>query len=301
MTDISIGDLVGWVDARNRISSDNDFCIMDFKYGGGKTEFSGFPCRVDGFIAIFCISGEFTININMDEYAVKKDTLLLSVPMNIINSAWCSPEQLKDLHFIMVAISSDYLSGLNIDGSRVLSDGMQMMRVPSIVMNREEKAIGESFLLLADKIMKYPFEYRRQSLRGVVSSLTYFIVDMCAKRQEVSLARPWKPGERNRTVTMQFIKLVSEYHHTERTVLFYADKMCLTPKYLSKLVKSATGRSAPDWIDSYVILEIKNMLKYSNMPIKEIAARLNFSNQSVFHKYFRAHTGMTPVQYRNNG
>ena len=301
MNDISIGDLVGWVDARNRISSDNDFCIMDFTYGGENREFASFPCRLDAFMAIFCISGEFSITINMDEYTVRKDTLLLSVPSNIINSASCSPDNLRNLHFIMMAISTDYLTGLNIDGSKVLSEGMQIMQIPSIVMDHQEKALGESYLMLAAKIMKYPFGYRRESLRGVVSSLAYFIVDMCAKRQEVSLSEPWKPGARNRTVTMQFLKLVGEHHHTERTVLFYADKMCLTPKYLSKLVKSATGRSAPDWIDSYVILEIKNMLKYSNMPIKEIAARLNFSNQSVFHKYFRAHTGLTPVQYRNNG
>ena len=300
MKEISIGDLVGWVDVRRRISSDNDFCIMDFKYGGENSEFAGFPCRVDGFVAIFCISGEFSITINMDEYTVKKDTLLLNVPSNVINSASCSQENLKDLHFIMMAISTDYLTGLNIDGSKILSGDMQMWQIPSIVMSRQEKALGESYLMLADKILDYPFEYRRQSLRGVVSSLAYFIVDMCVKRQEVSLSQPWKPGARNRTVTMQFLKLVAEHHHTERTVLFYADKMCLTPKYLSKLVKSATGRSAPEWIDSYVILEIKNMLKYSDMPIKEIAARMNFSNQSVFHKYFRAHTGMTPAQYRNS-
>ena len=236
----------------------------------------------------------------MDEYTVKKDTLLLNVPSNVINSASCSQENLKDLHFIMMAISTDYLTGLNIDGSKILSGDMQMWQIPSIVMSRQEKALGESYLMLADKILDYPFEYRRQSLRGVVSSLAYFIVDMCVKRQEVSLSQPWKPGARNRTATMQFLKLVAEHHHTERTVLFYADKMCLTPKYLSKLVKSATGRSAPEWIDSYVILEIKNMLKYSDMPIKEIAARMNFSNQSVFHKYFRAHTGMTPAQYRNS-
>ena len=300
MKEITIGDLVGWVDVRRRISSDNDFCIMDFKYGGENSEFAGFPCRVDGFVAIFCISGEFSITINMDEYTVKKDTLLLNVPSNVINSASCSQENLKDLHFIMMAISTDYLTGLNIDGSKILSGDMQMWQIPSIVMSRQEKALGESYLMLADKILDYPFEYRRQSLRGVVSSLAYFIVDMCVKRQEVSLSQPWKPGARNRTATMQFLKLVAEHPHTERTVLFYADKMCLTPKYLSKLVKSATGRSAPEWIDSYVILEIKNMLKYSDMPIKEIAARMNFSNQSVFHKYFRAHTGMTPAQYRNS-
>ena len=104
----------------------------------------------------------------MDEYTVKKDTLLLNVPSNVINSASCSQENLKDLHFIMMAISTDYLTGLNIDGSKILSGDMQMWQIPSIVMSRQEKALGESYLMLADKILNYPFEYRRQSLRGVV-------------------------------------------------------------------------------------------------------------------------------------
>lgn len=68
----------------------------------------------------------------------------------------------------------------------------------------------------------------------------------------------------------------------------------------AKLIKNATGRSAPEWIDSFVILEAKSMLKYSPMPIKEIVSRLNFPDQSVFHKFFKAHTGMTPNEYRNS-
>ena len=79
---------------------------------------------------------------------------------------------------------------------------------------------------------------------------------------------------------------------------FYADKLHLTPKYLSKIIKEASGRSGPDWIDEYVILEAKNLLRYSKMTIKEIVFALNFPNASVFHKYFKAHTGLTPTDYR---
>jgi AraC-like DNA-binding protein len=85
-----------------------------------------------------------------------------------------------------------------------------------------------------------------------------------------------------------------------RNVGFYADKLCLTPKYLSKLIKTTSGKSAPEWIDSYVILEAKNLLKYSDIAIKEIVYRLNFPNQSVFYKFFKARTGMTPSEYRNS-
>jgi AraC-like DNA-binding protein len=97
-----------------------------------------------------------------------------------------------------------------------------------------------------------------------------------------------------------FLQLVSEYHTKERNMAFYAERLCLTPKYLSKLVKNVSGRSAPDWIDSFVILEAKNMLRYSDASIKEIVYNLNFPNQSVFYKFFKANTGMTPSEYRNS-
>lgn len=97
----------------------------------------------------------------------------------------------------------------------------------------------------------------------------------------------------------QFIKLVSEYHTEQRNVGFYAQRLNLTPKYLSRIIRDASGRSAPEWIDDYVILEAKNLLKYSGLAIKEIVYKLNFPSQSVFYKFFKSHTGMTPTEYKN--
>lgn len=74
----------------------------------------------------------------------------------------------------------------------------------------------------------------------------------------------------------------------------------MSPKYLSKLIKEVSGKSAPEWIDAYVMLEAKHLLKYTDISIKEIVFKLNFSNQTVFYKYFKAHTGMTPTEYRNS-
>ena len=104
---------------------------------------------------------------------------------------------------------------------------------------------------------------------------------------------------RSRVTFDNFIRLVSENYTKYRNVGFYADQLCLTPKYLSKVVKNFSGKSAPDWIDAYVILEAKNLLKYSDLAIKEIVYRLNFPNQSVFYKFFKTRTGITPSQYRN--
>ena len=105
---------------------------------------------------------------------------------------------------------------------------------------------------------------------------------------------------RSNRVFEEFLLLVSEFHMRERSVSFYAEKLCLTPKYLAKLVKNATGKSASDWIDGYVILEAKNMLRYSPMPVKDIVSRLNFPDAPTFHKYFKLRTGMTPARYRKS-
>ena len=157
----------------------------------------------------------------------------------------------------------------------------------------------KKYLDLASDILKSNLMYKRECISSLLSSLFYLDGGVIEKRMKDAQARKdVSKLDRSKVIFDRFISVVSEYHTQERGVAFYADKLCLTPKYLSKLVKSASGRSAPDWIDAYVMLEAKNMLKYSDIPIKEIVSRLNFPNPSTFHKFFKAKAGLTPLQYR---
>jgi AraC-like DNA-binding protein len=79
---------------------------------------------------------------------------------------------------------------------------------------------------------------------------------------------------------------------------FYADRMCFTPKYLSKVIKENSGKSANSWIDDYVILEAKAMLKSTNMTVQQINDELNFPSQSFFGKYFKRIVGVSPKEYK---
>ncbi|MBO7523608.1 MAG: AraC family transcriptional regulator, partial [Bacteroidales bacterium] len=106
------------------------------------------------------------------------------------------------------------------------------------------------------------------------------------------------PQSKDDRYLYDFIKLLSAHCKTERSVGFYAKKLCITPKYLSSRLRMVSGMSAKEWIDNYLILEIKNLLKYSNMDVKEIAFALHFPNQSFFTQYFKRHTGMLPTEYR---
>ncbi len=100
------------------------------------------------------------------------------------------------------------------------------------------------------------------------------------------------------TIVRDFIKLVHVHYTTERSVGFYAGRLCISPKYLSLLVKEATGRSAARWIDEFVLMEAKNLLRYSGKNVQQVAYALNFPNQSSFGKFFKHLTVQSPTAYQ---
>ncbi len=111
-----------------------------------------------------------------------------------------------------------------------------------------------------------------------------------------------KPAEVNRLNEhfMQFIHLVYEHGTQEREVAFYADRLCITPRYLSKIVRSTTGETAKDIINRHCVQEIKALLRTTNDSLQAIALQLHFPDQSFFTRYFKKMTGMTPTEFRAN-
>jgi len=82
---------------------------------------------------------------------------------------------------------------------------------------------------------------------------------------------------------------------------FYANKLCVTSKHLSKVVKATGGKPASDWFDEHVALEAKAFLKSTNMTVEQISEELNFPSQSFFGKYFKRVTGFSPSEYKGKG
>ena len=224
---------------------------------------------------------------------------MINVPGNIVKVSRYNEEHMNDLDLIFMLVSKEFMSGIRFDFGKAFQDGMNLLHNPCISLDASQMAVAGDYFDLLRKLIGAPLTYKREIICSLITSLTYLSADTWSRQMEEERQRLQDPRTTRRNqVFEQFLKLVSEYHDTERGVAFYAEKLCLTPKYVSKLVKETSGRSAPDWIDSFVILEAKNLLKYSDVPIKEIVYRLHFPNQSVFYKYFKAHTGMTPSEYR---
>lgn len=107
-------------------------------------------------------------------------------------------------------------------------------------------------------------------------------------------------GYRIRTEELfdEFMVLLSENFTRERSVKFYASELCITPKYLTTVIKSVSGKTPTAWISEMVFKEMEHRLRYSQASIKEIAYGLHFPNTSFFGKFFKARSGMSPMQYR---
>ena len=277
----------------------HDFFIAEI------TETSGFaalryPCRFDGYMAVFCLKGDVDLDINLQTFHLQENSLLFCVPGHIIRVSRFDESEPTPLHIVVVAMSKEFTSGIHIDFQHLFNEGISLLASPGITLDGEELDVCKDYLTLAVKVLGLPFPNRKDALSSLISSCFYVLGSLVSKRLSEARQAPRTQTVRARMIFEQFLRLVTEYHSTERNMSFYADRLCLTPKYLSKLVRQVSGRSAPDWIDSFVILEAKNMLKYSDAPIKEIVFHLHFPNQSVFYKFFKSHTGMTPSAYRNS-
>ncbi len=137
--------------------------------------------------------------------------------------------------------------------------------------------------------------FRRQMGRNYIQNLFFYFYN---RTQHVSLQAAEKWVNRKEELFRNFVQLVHRHCATERDVSFYARKLNITPRYLSSVAQAVSGKTPKEFIDNHVIVEIKILLKNTNLNIQEISNRMKFADQSFFGRYFKKHTGVSPLQYR---
>jgi AraC-like DNA-binding protein len=176
---------------------------------------------------------------------------------------------------------------------RRLSMATAITEKPYAQLDPEGLSIARKYFLMVKKIMTMTANpYRLEMIKHLTQMFFYMAYTYFPKHVDTTAQT------RQGLLTEQFTKLVRENYHHERETTFYAGKLNLTPKYLSQAIKSATGKSASDWIEDFVILEAKALLKSTNMTVQQISNELNFPSQSFFGKYFKRKTGMSPSDYK---
>ena len=253
-----------------------------------------FPSRLNALIIGVGTEGETSLTSNLQEFRLKKDSLFIFSPKHILQVQ--SNNRFK-AHLIVIA--PDFLKRINIDTKRMMPLFLQFGSLPCMELTHAESQSLRSFISMVEQELKgSETDFSSEIIGGLIAAPIYKVGDILTHYLTEHPEVDSPIHNRAEEYFRQFTELLGEHYKHERSVGFYARQLCITPKYLTTLIKRISGKSVSEWIDNYVILEAKTLLKYSNMSVQEIAYYLNFPNQSFFGSYFKRNAGMSPSQYK---
>ncbi len=253
------------------------------------------PFRIDAFIVGICTEGELEISLNLYKTCVKKNQLFICTPNSVLQ-IFSSKNYSSDA----IALSEEFMSKINIDLQHIIPLFLKFGTKDLLQLSEEEAHNLRMDIQTVKRELKRPdSRFRANIIGSMLSTVVYRISDA------LNIRLTTLPEEKEKTIPSRteeyfanFTKLLSEHYKQEHSVAFYARSLCITPKYLTTIIKQVSGKSVSEWINAMVILEAKTLLKNTSMSIQEIAYTLNFPNQSFFGSYFKRNTGLSPVQYR---
>lgn len=270
--------------------------LIIYNHVTNEKAFIGEEIRKQGIIVTetcsfsLCTRGEAEVIINTQNYRIKKDHLIIVFPKQVIKPIHTTP----DYEARIIFISSDYF---NEKCQEMLPLRFKMQFHPVIGINEDEIKLLESYYsLLSRKTDKLNPHFSELAVHKLAHALFYDLYNFVychIQDKNFELSHPDNMFNR-------FITLVEEHHLKERDIIFYANKLCLTPKYLSSVIRAASGKFAGEWIDYYVITSAQSLLVSSTKTIQEIGYSLNFPSPSAFTKFFKRIMKMSPREYRNN-
>lgn len=275
----------------------DDFFIAKLSYSESMN-FMKYPVRFNGFLAFFCIEGSFVLDINLRSYVVEEGSLIIYTPGNIVRVSSYNQKELKNLSFTLVASSEAFITDVRMDFSKLYEDSLLALENPCIRLASEERDLLKKYYELTETLLHTGISNNDKAVKYLGTSIFYLMGSIWKNRLDAAGEKPKPRSQRANAIYEDFLKLVAEHHSSERNIQFYAEKLCLTPKYLSRLIKGVSGRTAAEWIDAFLILDTKNLLKYSDLSIKEIAYKMHYASVPSFYKFFYKETGMTPLAYR---
>ena len=252
---------------------------------------SPYPFKLNFAVAMLCTRGAIRVRLNLIEYELQKDDVLVVLPGSI---GEC------------LSFSEDYRTAIMIYPQGHVFEGFDtalsiafrnfINRHPLIHLTPEEMEEALTlYRLMRNKMRQPATPLTREALECCLKLLCLNGYQWYAAHSKETEGK--ERTDRKHFIFNRFITLVRQHYTTERKISFYADKMCLTPKYLSIAIHEASGRYAGEWIKDYVILEAKALLRSRKYTAQQVGDLLNFPNASFFGKYFKAATGCTPKAY----
>ncbi len=231
-------------------------------------------------------SGKATVRFNLLDKELTSGTLVFLTPGTIVQPLKAS----KDFNLTGMACSPDFLH-LALNNDFPATFNRSMTDAQKLLSSTESSFIQRLFGLLHETVSQP--EHSQQVVKSIIRTIIYQYDFHFSVVKETTTEY-----SNNRNIFERFIYLVNNHCKQEHQMAFYAEKMCLTDRYLGTVVKAVSGQTGKEWIDRALITSAKVMLKHSDRTVVQIADELNFPTVSFFCKYFKRLTNLTPNQFR---
>ena len=251
------------------------------------------PRRMTFILVALCTEGNAQFTIDTQRHDVKKNDIIVISDRHIIDDYTAS----DNTNGLAMMMSVNFFYEVINDVRDVSLLFLFSRNHPVVSLNEDEvQTFKEYFFFLKKKVADTTNHFKRDLVRTMVLAMFYDLSNVIYRVQQVENKRQTRADD----IFTRFIKLVEDNYKKERRVSWYAEQLTITPKYLSETVKSVSKHTPNEWIDAYVTMELRMLLRNTQRSIKEIAQSLNFSNQSFLGKYFKEHVGMSPSEYRRS-
>lgn len=268
---------------------DNDILFLN---GTKDLPFVNDSLRIDRYALVICNTGKLQLEINMTTQIIQVNHILICHPNDIISNTMLSP----DFDGLILCLSKEIALTLFDEGD-LWRYFFHFSKHPIISISKESQKmlkIYEKAFYTKFRIGKTPFH--KEIVCSIIRAVLYELWENISNYMPSEIR-----GVRHREILFkQFIDLLSGSMVKSRSVVWYAEQLGITPKHLSTVCKQVSGKTALEWINEYVAIDIRNILKNSDKSIKEVADLLRFPNVSFFSSYCRKHFGMPPMEYRKH-
>ena len=232
--------------------------------------------------------GEGEVNFNLVDHHLTEGTLIYIGPGTIITPIRFS----NDLELQGIGLFADFPMPFA-DGQFPSAFNGQVRDFQLPVAN-EDLQTARNILDTLWHLVHQP-DYHRQTASSLVAALMHHY-DRLFHQQADNLAAT---RSREQTIFDRFILLVNQHCREQHQISYYAERLCLTERYLGTIVRQTSGTTAKEWIDRALIARIKVELRHTDKSVARISEEMNFPNPSFFSKYFKRLTQQTPAQYRS--
>lgn len=271
--------------------SDDDIIIID----NIKQLAEPNPTRIRMNVIAITKTGKAQISFGDQTVTLGENQLLLCPPNTVFNDFMFSP----DFEFRAIFLTNRIIQSFLREKMSIWNETMYINKMHVVTM--ESRDVDFMFYLynalrLLIDAPEDTYLYKTEVIQGLVRSAILGLCGVLKSRMPVKEETKHSNGE---NIFQRFLDLVSNDKSKSHTVENYASKLCISPKYLSVICKKASGKTANEWIKEHILEEIRYYLKQTDLPMKQIADQLGFTNPSFFGKYVKEHFGMTPLQFRN--